>query len=360
MEEKGFTTEAAVCFLNELEAENEVALTDVMEAIQDVEQKLREGNYILEEFEKKQDTNLNFFSPVGVYEEDGKKRDILRFVEEQKEKLVQFEKKLEQYRYRKEQLSLLQDLLLEVQKKGTEKSVEKEKVAVSRERGLYLLETQEYERNRIARDLHDSSVQSLTGLVHKTEFCIRLMDMDTVRVKLELTTMIETIKSIINGMREIIYDLRPMSLNNLGFGATMDAYCAQLRKNYDIEVNCNAEEKEPELPPIWKVTLYRILQEACSNAVKHANASKIEISLSYAEGNVHLEIKDDGIGFDANVLTEPMQEEDKLHGFGLMMMRERAGLLGGNAAVVSAPGEGTVVTVIIPFKTEKEEKDGEN
>lgn len=359
VEEKRFTTEAAICFLNELEAENEAVFTSVMEAIQDVEQELREGDYILGEFEKKQDTNLNFFSPVGVYEEDGEKKDMLRSVEEKKETLTKLNKKLEQYRYRKEQLCLLKSSLLAMQK-DVEKREKKEEAAVSKEQGLYLLETQEYERNRIARDLHDSSVQSLTGLVHKTELCIRLMDIDTIRVKLELTTMIETIKSIINGMREIIYDLRPMSLNNLGLGVTVDAYCTQLRKNYDIEVSATMAEKEPELSSIWKVTLYRILQEACSNAVKHANASKIEISLSYEEGNAHLEIKDNGVGFDVNGLAKPMQGEDKLHGFGLMMMRERAGLLGGSATIASSVGEGTTVTVIIPLETEKEEKDGEN
>ena len=362
MEEKKFTTEDAIRFLDVLESENEDELTNVIEAIQDVEQKLREADYILQEFDKKQDANLNFFSPVGVYEEGEEKKNLLRSVEELNKKLPQLNDKLEQYKARREQLQFLRDAFLETQReaeKEEEASGSSEYPAVSKEQSLHILETQEYDRNRIARDLHDSSVQSLTSLVHKTELCMRLMDIDTIRVKLELQTMIETIKSIINGMREIIYDLRPMSLNNLGLAVTVDSYCTQLRKNYDMEVNFLLPEEEPELSSIWKVTLYRILQEACSNVVKHANASKIEIKLLYEGQNVFLEIKDNGSGFDTNAPLKPVQEEE-LHRFGLSMMRERAVLLGGCATIASVIGEGTIVTVKVPLKTEKEEKDGKN
>ena len=125
------------------------------------------------------------------------------------------------------------------------------------------METQELDRNRISRDLHDSTVQSLTSLVHKIEYCSKMIDIDPVCAKLELQSMIELNKAIINDMREIIYDLRPMSLNNLGFIATIESHCLHLQRNGKMDVNLSVEGKEKKLPSIVCVTLYRILQEAC-------------------------------------------------------------------------------------------------
>lgn len=356
MEKKKFTTEEAVRFLDVLELENEEKLTKIIETIQNVEQQSREVEYTLQEYEQRQDSNMNFFSPVGVYEEGEEKRNLLRTAEELNEKLPRLNEQLEQYKYRREQLQYLRDSFLT---NGMQKDAapSTEPTSVEKEQGLHILEAQECDRNRIARDLHDSSVQSLTALVHKTELCLRLMDIDTIRVKLELQAMIETIKSVINDMREIIYNLRPMSLDNLGLLVTVDAYCLQLKKNYDMEVVFQKPEEEPMISSIGKVTLYRILQEACGNVVKHAKASKIDILLSYENGKLSLIVQDNGIGFDTTNLIEP--EKQQFHGFGLSMMKERVSLLGGMMQIQSMLGEGTTVAVEIPLD-EKEEKSGNN
>lgn len=352
MENEKFQVEEAARFLDVLETENEEEFAAVIEMIQNVEQKLREVDYTLQEFEQKQDSNMNFFSPVGVYEEGEEKRGLLRTAEELKEELPKLNEKMEQYKHRREQIQFLKRIFSE---SVTEKKhpVNLEIPFVDKEQGIHILESHEHDRNRIARDLHDSSVQSLTSLVHKTELCMRLMDIDTIRVKLELQTMSETIKTIINGMREIIYNLRPMSLDNLGLAVTIDAYCLQLKKNYDVEVSFIHDNVEPEFPSIYKVTLYRILQEACGNIVKHAKASKIDIFLSCKEDKLCLKICDNGIGFDTKKMIEPAEEE--FHGFGLSMMKERAILLGGTVNIESEIGKGSTVTVEIPWK-EKEEQ----
>lgn len=351
MENEKFQIEEAVRFLDLLESENEEEFARVIEMIQDVEQKLREVDYTLQEFEQKQDSNINFFSPVGVYEEGEEKHGLLRTAEELKDKLLEFNKKTEQYKHRREQIQFLRQSFSKttVEKKSP---VLTDGPMIDKEQGILILEAYEHERNRIARDLHDSSVQSLTSLVHKTELCMRLMDIDTVRVKLELQTMSETIKTVINGMREIIYNLRPMSLDNLGLAVTIDAYCLQLKKNYGIEVCFVNDEKEPALPSTYKVTLYRILQEACGNIVNHAKASRIDIRFSCEEDKLCLKISDNGIGFDTKKMIEPAEEE--FHGFGLSMMKERAILLGGTVMIDSVIGKGSTVLVEIPWK-EKEE-----
>ena len=156
-------------------------------------------------------------------------------------------------------------------------------------------------------------------------------------------------------MREIIYDLRPMSLDNLGLAVTIDAYCLQLKKNYDIEVYFQNPEEEPELPSIWKVTLYRVLQEACRNVIKHANASRMDIILCYEENKLKLVVKDNGNGFDAIGGTEESKKQE--HSFGLSMMNERVKLLGGTIQIQSAVGEGTTVYVAVPLQ-EKEDVRG--
>ncbi len=359
MEKKNITTEDAIRFLDVLETENEEELTTIIEAIQDAEQQMREVEYSLQEYDQKQDSNMNFFSPVGVYEEGEEKRNLLRTAEQLKEKLPKLNNKLEQYKYRKEQIQFIRNSFLTTTEHANEtENVSSIEASVKdKEQGLHILESHEHDRNRIARDLHDSSVQSLTALVHKTELCIRLMDMDTVRVKLELQTMIETIKTIINGMREIIFNLRPMSIDNLGLTVAIDSYCLQLKKNNDIDVEFHNQTEEPNLSSISKITLYRILQEACYNVIKHACASKIDITLSCTGDGLRLTVRDNGRGFDVMKLQEPSDKSP--YGFGVSMMRERAALLGGAFRIESIVDEGTTVYVDIPLQ-EKEDNSGDN
>ena len=362
MEKKNITTEDAIRFLDVLETENEEELSNIISSMQDVEQKLREVEYSLQEYDQKQDSNMNFFSPVGVYEEGEEKRELLRTSEQLKETLPKLSDKLEQYKHRREQIQFIRDTLLKAVTQNHAKEVSatsggSESDVVDREQGLHILESHEHDRNRIARDLHDSSVQSLTALVHKTELCIRLVDMDTVRVKLELQTMIETIKTIINGMREIIFNLRPMSIDNLGLTIAIDSYCMQLKKNNDVDVEFHNQTEEPNLSSISKITLYRILQEACYNVIKHAKASKIDITLSYTEAGLKLTIRDNGCGFDMTKLQEP--SDKTVYGFGISMMRERAALLGGVFCIESNVDEGTAVSVEVPLQ-EKEDNSGDN
>lgn len=352
MEENKVTAEEAVRFLDSLESENENELTQIIEEIQDVEQKLREADYTLSELDQKQDSNMNFFSPVGVYEEGEEKRKLLCATEELKERLPKLNDKLDQYKYRKEQIQYIRSSFLAIKNESAEDEVAESATMVN-EQGLHILESHEYERNRIAMDLHDSSVQSLTGLVHKTELCLRLIDIDTVRVKLELETMMETIRSVINGMREIIYNLRPMSLDNLGLGVTIEAYCHQLKKNHDMDVIFHNTTEKPELPSIAKVTLYRILQEACCNIVKHAKASKTEVTLVCENNKLSLTVQDNGIGFEPQ--KYPELSDEKHYGFGLSMMKERVILLGGTIQIKSVLGEGTTVSVEIPLQEKEEE-----
>lgn len=212
-----------------------------------------------------------------------------------------------------------------------------------------ILETQEMDRNRISRDLHDSSVQGLTALVHKMEYCIKMIDKDPVRVKLELQTMIELNKEIINGMREIIYNLRPMSLNNLGLASTIDSYCLNMGRCTNVDIIFYVKGKERGLPSIMSVTLYRIVQEAISNILQHASAKRAVVVLTYLDTSIELSVEDNGKGFDMNQ-TLQQSDEYSLHGFGLSTMRERTKLLKGTFSIDSVVGKGTRIYINVPAK----------
>ncbi len=222
------------------------------------------------------------------------------------------------------------------------------------DKGLSLLEAQELERQRIARDLHDTTVQNLTSLVHKSELCAKLIDIDTIRAKLELNTMSNTIKSVINDMRGIIYNLKPMTLDDLGLTITVQRYANKIMDFNNIQVKVQANEERKEILPVIRLTLFRIIQEACNNILKHANASLINIDINYDENRIHLKIRDNGSGFNMDEIHPNSPEQ--VSSFGLTFMRERTSLLSGKIEIQSDKGKGTIITVSVPFSKCEEEK----
>lgn len=213
--------------------------------------------------------------------------------------------------------------------------------------GLNILSIQEQDRKRIARDLHDSTVQNLTGLIHKCELCSRLVDMDTVRTKLELSTMSNTLKSVISEIREIIYNLKPMSLDDLGLLTTVERFVNQLMMSHDIKINVTHNDEIEDILPVIKISIFRIIQEACINVIKHADAKSIDINITYNEQNIEVSIADDGKGFDAENRKDQVAPD--YSGYGLSIMKERVYLLSGTMKIKSAINKGTIVTITVPI-----------
>lgn len=217
--------------------------------------------------------------------------------------------------------------------------------------GLNLLEAQERERQRIAADLHDSTVQNLTSLFHKAELCFKLIDMDSVRAKLELSSMSNTIKVIIDEMRDVIFNLKPMSLCDLGLSLTIERYIDQLRKEHDIHIKYFHNDEIMNVVPVINTTLFRIIKEACSNVIKHATASLLEINIEYCLDSIRVSIIDDGEGFD--IEEYKTNNKIQLSNFGISIMQERAALLSGTLKIESTKGKGTKVTIAVPATTYK-------
>lgn len=215
---------------------------------------------------------------------------------------------------------------------------------------LKLLEAQENERQRIARELHDSTVQDLTSMLHKIELSTKVMEVDPKRCKMELSNVSENIRNVINNTREMIYNLRPMSLDDIGIDVTLERAIAKIEKDRNRNIEYIVIGEPFHVKSVVALSLLRIMQEACSNAVKYANAEEICVVLEYTENDISMVVEDNGIGFDTNKIIQT----DRNTGFGLSMMKERVNLLSGTINIESKIGTGTTISIRVPnFKEEQ-------
>lgn len=216
---------------------------------------------------------------------------------------------------------------------------------------LRILETQELERKRIARDLHDSPVQNLTAMVHKVDLCTRIIDSDPIRCKIELLNITKNMKNTINEMRRIIYDLRPMALDDIGLETALARELKRIERQCNIQIDFSYEGYLDHIESTVSSTLFRIVQEACYNAVKHGECVLIKVKLNVTDNIITVIIEDNGIGFDMN--GNKVTEKNQNQGFGLTTMKERIFLLSGKLTITSSVGNGTQIMVSIPIKVEE-------
>jgi signal transduction histidine kinase len=194
------------------------------------------------------------------------------------------------------------------------------------------------ERQRLARELHDSVSQALYGIGLGAQTARALLDRDPSKVAEPLNYVLQLAEAGLAEMRALIFELRPESLATEGLVAALEKQAAATRARYGIAVSAELPE-EPELPLPAKEALYRIAQEAMHNTVKHAKAARIDLTLEIAD-TVLLRVGDDGIGFDT---------DGSFPGhLGLQSMRERIERLGGTLFIESARGNGTTITAVLP------------
>lgn len=220
--------------------------------------------------------------------------------------------------------------------------------------GLKVIQAQEEERKRIARDIHDGPAQELSNLVLKTEYCIRLLDKDVDKVKLELQTLKNLIRGTIDDTRRLIYDLRPMSIDDLGLIPTIKRLVNKINSENDVNISIETyyEENIAEINSFFvhkdknfTVTIFRIIQESTNNIVKHAQAKNATIRISIKGNELFLDIQDDGKGI--NDISKLRVRENS--GFGIPMLRERVKLVGGSLDIQAEKNKGTQIKVHIPM-----------
>lgn len=217
---------------------------------------------------------------------------------------------------------------------------------------MTLLRTVETERQRIARDLHDSTTQDLTSLVHKAELCTKLLEVDPQRCKMELISIGKTLRDVIEETRKMIYDLRPMAFNDAGFDVTVERFLDKFSLLNHISCNFHVEGTSCQMDNVVQITLLRVIQEACNNSLHHAQASRLDVDLIYEKERLVIRIVDDGKGFDMGSIAESSEESS---GFGMSTMKERVYLLSGTLSINSGEGDGCMIEVIIPINKENQD-----
>jgi two-component system sensor histidine kinase DegS len=222
--------------------------------------------------------------------------------------------------------------------------------------GLKIIKAQEEERQRVARDIHDGPAQLLSNVVLKAEICERMIDVDLEKTREELRNLKKIVRESLQDVRKIIYNLRPMSLDDLGLIPTLQRYVLTFQEETGIAVLLQTRGSQPELKSVIALTVFRIVQESMNNVVKHAKADNASIHIEFLNTELKLFIIDDGQGFDPEKLKE--HNEDISSGFGLVSMRERVELLGGEMLISSEPGRGTRLNISIPFTQDEEVTDG--
>ena len=324
-------------FLSEMLSEIFEEQGKIRGQIQEYNEQIKRINQRMTELPVHTNEGDRLFSPFAAKEEN-QKNEYLNQIDQIQNQIFDLQDRMLHIQDRIEKiksLGMIVDEQLEGKARKEEGTFEK----------IRSLEIQEEERKRISRDLHDTTVQNLTTLVHKTEFCSKLMDKDVVRAKQEMELMKETLRKAIDELRAIIYQLRPMSIDDIGLVATIQRVAKQNNiENKSFKIKVKVLNDEIQTIPVVNITLFRVIQEAYLNTKKYSNATEFTITIIYEEDIMQIILKDNGIGFNVNEL-----DEKKKNHFGLSIMKERIELLSGSLYIKSAEDKGTEIQIQVPI-----------
>lgn len=209
--------------------------------------------------------------------------------------------------------------------------------------GLKIIEAQEEERKRLSREIHDGPAQMMANVMMRSDLIEKVYkEYGANEALCEVKNLKKMVRNALYEVRRIIYDLRPMALDDLGLAPTLRKYLQTIEEYHSkTRISYRNIGEEKRLPSKYEVALFRLVQESVQNALKHANAKEISVKLEMTREYVTVLIKDDGQGFDIN--------EKKAESFGIIGMKERVDLLDGEMSIDSKIGEGTIVLIRVPL-----------
>jgi two-component system sensor histidine kinase DegS len=221
-----------------------------------------------------------------------------------------------------------------------------EDIKQKRELSLKIIEAQESEKKRISRDIHDGPAQSLANIILKAEYASKVMDTSLYKAKKEIVEIQEDVRNTLKDIRKIIYDLMPMSLDDLGLVPTLKKNIATVMDNSNIHVDFQVEQTSVIDNPLINLMAFRVVQEAFNNILKHSQAKRVLFKLMITDTVIDMEISDNGKGF--NVKAFQTKEIGETQGYGLYNMKERVEIVGGVLEITSEPRRGTTIKINIP------------
>ncbi|MBY7144119.1 histidine kinase [Virgibacillus sp. NKC19-3] len=217
-----------------------------------------------------------------------------------------------------------------------------EEAKEKQEFGLKIIEAQEEERRKISREIHDGPAQMLANILLRSDLVDKTIREKSMSEALnEMKDVRKMIRTSLYEVRRIIYDLRPMALDDLGLIPTIKKYVSTIEDYNGVQIDFSSIGEDKRLNQKYEIAFFRLVQEAVQNAVKHAEAPLIQVKLEICTEFLTMVIKDNGKGFD------PSTKKDK--SFGLIGMRERVEMLDGELNIKSAKGEGTTIFIKVPY-----------
>ena len=217
-----------------------------------------------------------------------------------------------------------------------------EDVKQKRDLSIRIIEAQENEKKRISRDIHDGPAQSLANVIFKAEYASKIIDTSPNKAKKEIAELQEDVRNTLKDIRKIIYDLMPMSLDDLGLVPTLNKLISNIMDNNPIQVKFNVVQNSVIDNPLINLMTFRVIQEAFNNILKHAKCKHVELDVHISNLEIHVNICDNGIGFDVDQISL------KPTGYGLYNMRERIDIVGGALTIQSQRNKGTTIAMRIP------------
>ncbi|OAB47698.1 sensor histidine kinase [Paenibacillus antarcticus] len=215
--------------------------------------------------------------------------------------------------------------------------------------GLKIILAQEEERKRIAREIHDGPAQLLANLVLRTEIVERMLVKQEFRmVQDEIVDLKGQVRASLEEIRKVIFNLRPMALDDLGLIPTLRKYIYDFEEKMRIRTLIETRGKEHRLSSAMEAAMYRLVQEALTNVAKHAQASYVVVEITYQAQMVKIVVQDNGCGLRLDQLEKKSQDH-----FGIIGMRERVELLDGRMEIESALNDGTKIIIHIPTNVDK-------
>ena len=207
-----------------------------------------------------------------------------------------------------------------------------------------LVNAQETERQRLSRQMHDGPAQALSNFILQTEIAMRLMDIDTGQARDELNSLKASAMGTFQKVRNFIFELRPMMLDDLGLAPTVRRYADAFKEQAGLDINVTITGHERRLEPYLEVMLFRAVQELLGNAARHSQAALVKVVLDLGEDRIRVSVDDNGRGFD----PDSVQQSNSL---GLKLIQERTEMLGGSFEVDSAVGKGARILFAVPARS---------
>jgi two-component system sensor histidine kinase DegS len=206
-----------------------------------------------------------------------------------------------------------------------------------------LVNAQEAERQRLSRQMHDGPAQALSNFILQTEIAMRLLEVDPTQARDELANLKSSAMGTFQKVRNFIFELRPMMLDDLGLIPTIRRYADAFKEQTGLEVNVTISGDDRRLEPYLEVMVFRALQELMGNAARHSQASLLKLNVDLTSESIRVSVDDNGKGFDFDAVQ-------KGQSLGLKLIRERTEMLGGSFEVDSVAGKGTRIMFALPVR----------